>query len=119
MIDLTAYTFSARAIINRYRAIKPTLWRWMNVLRGVSNQGIGRIKYYTEVLNLLQTDRKFRAFYEQETTEVPQFFLERLQRDLGPLWEWLPKGAVYHDAYAYLKVAQQKQYVAVAAKLPD
>ncbi len=115
MIDLTAYTFSARAIINRYRAIKPTLWRWMNVLRGVSNQGIGRINYYTEVLNLLQTDRKFRAFYEQETTEVPQFFLERLQRDLGPLWEWLPKGAIYHDANAYLKSAKQKEYVAEVA----
>jgi hypothetical protein len=22
---------------------------------------------------------------------------------LGPLWEWLPAGALHHDPYAYLK----------------
>ena len=37
-----------------------------------------------------------------ETTELPEFFRERVKRDLGSLWEWLPKGALFHDPNAYL-----------------
>ena len=24
-----------------------------------------------------------------------------MKQDLGELWDWLPEGAIYHDAYAY------------------
>jgi len=30
---------------------------------------------------------------------------DMVQKDLGPLWEWLPAGALYHDQNAYLKSA--------------
>ena len=29
--------------------------------------------------------------------------MERVRQDLGPLWQWLPEGALYHDHHAYLK----------------
>jgi hypothetical protein len=100
LIDVTKYTFSRRAIINRFRVIKPILLSCMNVLRAL--HGIGRIKYQSEVLYLLNNDRRFRDFFEQETTEIPQFYVDRVRNDLGPLWEWLPEGALYHHPNAYL-----------------
>ena len=103
VIGLTRYSFSWRAIFNRYRAIRDSIPRWMNVVRAVSSEGFGRIKYYSEVRRLLDVDRHFRNYFECETTQLPKFFLDRLRKDLGPLWEWLPKGAIDHDPNAYLK----------------
>ncbi|MFQ6113674.1 MAG: B12-binding domain-containing radical SAM protein [bacterium] len=103
LIDLIGYTFSWPAIFNRYKAIKPTLWRWTNVLRARSSQGVGRIKYYGEVRRRLDSDSQFRDFFEQESTELPQFYVDWIRKDLGPLWEWLPEGALHYDPNAYLK----------------
>jgi hypothetical protein len=103
VIDLTRYTFSWRAILNRCRATTGMIPRWMNIVRAVSSEGFGRIKYYTAVLRQLNTDRQFRRYFEQETTKLPQFYVDLVRKDLGPLWEWLPKGAMYHDPNAFLK----------------
>jgi hypothetical protein len=74
----------------------------MNVVRAVSTEGFGRIKYQSEMRRRLDTDRELRAFFEQETEEIPMFYRERIREDLGPLYEFLPKGALVHDANAYL-----------------
>ena len=103
VIDLTSHTYSWRAIINRSRATKGIIPRWMNVIRAVSSEGFGRIKYHSEVRRRLDTDLKFRRYFEQETSELPQFYSELARKDLGALWEWLPEGAMHHDPYAYLK----------------
>ena len=29
--------------------------------------------------------------------------IERIRKSLGPLWEWLPDGVLYHDPNAYFK----------------
>ena len=105
VIDLVKYTYSSRAIFNRYRATKAMVPRWMNVLRAVSSEGFGRIKYHTEVRRRFDTDRQFRRYFEQETTELPQFYVDLARKDLGPLWDWLPDGAMDHDPNAYLKSA--------------
>jgi hypothetical protein len=55
----------------------------------------------------LDTDLALRRFLDGQTTEIPEFFIERIRRDLGPLWEWLPEGALYHDSRAYLKEAEK------------
>jgi hypothetical protein len=34
---------------------------------------------------------------------LPPFYLERVKKDLGSLWPWLPEGAIYHDPHAYMK----------------
>ena len=77
----------------------------MNLVRAVSSEGFGRINYHHQVRRQLTTDPQFRRYFEQETTELPQFYAELARKELGPLWEWLPAGALHHDPYAYLKSA--------------
>jgi hypothetical protein len=108
LIDSIKHTFSWRAIVNRARANKCMIPRWVNVLRALSIEGFGRIKYYSEVRRRLDTDRQVRRYFEQETTKLPEFYVTQVRRDLGPLWEWLPRGALYHDPNAYLKSESQR-----------
>jgi len=107
VIDLSRHSFSWKAIYQRFRAVSARIPRWMNVLRAVSSEGFGRIKYYTAVRKLLESDLQFRAYFEGERTALPAFFRQRVQRDLGPFWSWLPKGALYHDPNAYLGTTLQ------------
>jgi hypothetical protein len=102
VIDLTKYTFSWPRIARRFRANRDNLSRWMNVVRAISSEGFGRIRYYSEVRRRLDMDRPFRRFFEQETTELPEFYRAQVESDLGPFWEWLPAGALTHDQNAYL-----------------
>jgi len=115
MIDLGNYTFSGKAIVNRYKVNKEPIPRWMTVLRGVSIRS-SKIKRCREVLQRLERGSKFRAYFEQETTELPQFYIHRIRKDLGALWEWLPDGALHHDPNAYLKSEQVNNTEVVALK---
>ncbi len=103
LIDLTEYSFSRRAIYRRFTSMQARIPKWMNFLRAISSEGYGRIRYYKEIRRRLDEDPEFRPFFEKETDRLPQFYVDRIQNDLGPLWEWLPKEAIYHDPYAYLK----------------
>jgi hypothetical protein len=103
VIDLTKYSFSKRAIWRRLKANRGGIPRTMNVVRAISSEGKGRIEYYSTVRNHLATDSKFRDYFEGESTELPQFYEDRVKKDLGPLWDYLPDGALEHDPYAYLK----------------
>ena len=102
VLDITKYTFSYRAIARRFMALKQPIPKWMNVLRAVSSEGWGRIKYYTKIREMLETDIPVRRFFEGETHDLPQFYVNRVKQDLGPMWDWLPKGALMHDENAYL-----------------
>ncbi len=102
VIDLTRYTFSPRRIARRARASQRGFATWMNVVRAVSSEGYGRIRYYTELRRRLREDRPLRAFYERETDVIPEFFVNRVRSELGPLWEHLPAGALDHEPNAYL-----------------
>jgi len=103
VIDLVSYTYSWRAIGKRVRANKGMIPRWMNVVRAVSSEGFGRIKYHTEVRRRLDSDRQFRPYFERETIKLPDFYMNLAQKELGSLWNWLPAGAMDHDPNAYLK----------------
>ena len=103
LIDLTKYSFSRRSIRRRALASKSCFAAWMNVIRAVSSEGYGRIKYYSTVRRLLDSDKQVRDFFEGDTEQIPPFYVDRVQRDLGPLWEFLPAGALHHDPNAYLK----------------
>jgi len=48
-------------------------------------------------------DPKIRRYFELETTELPLSYKQKIQQALGPMWEWLPEGAIDHDPKAYLK----------------
>ena len=51
-------------------------------------------------------------------TTIPQFYVDWIKRDLGPFWDWLPDGALYHDANAFLKSAPVTQTVQLDVNTP-
>ncbi len=106
LVDVTSYSFSWRAIGRRFPATATAIPKWMNVVRAVSSEGFGRIKYHTTVRRLLDTDASVRAFMEGETTELPAFYRDRIRSELGPLYAYLPEGAIMHDPDAYLNASQ-------------
>ena len=103
VIDLTRYSFSWRTIGRRLRANREAIPRWMNVVRAVSSEGFGRARYYTALRRALDTDASVRRYFEGESDTLPTFYADRLRRDLGSLWRFLPEGAVNHDPNAYAK----------------
>jgi hypothetical protein len=115
VIDLTRYTFSWRSIARRFTAVRESIPRWMNVVRAVSSEGFGRIRYHSVIRKLLDTDLAVRRFFEGETASIPQFYVERVRRDLGDLWPMLPAGALEHDHTAYLRTQGGMVQLAMAA----
>jgi len=106
VIGLTEYTFSWRAVAARFCAGRMMIPRFMNVVRAVSSEGSGRLRWYAQVRRRLDTDRGLRRYFEQETDELPDFYRHHVRSDLGPLWHWLPAGALDHDANAYRKAEE-------------
>lgn len=106
LIDLTEHSFSWRSIFRRFKTGREAIPRWLNVVRAISSEGFGRLRYHSEVRRRLDEDASFRAYFEQETDEVPAFFVNRLKKDLGPFWELLPEGAIRHDPQAYLRAEE-------------
>ena len=94
LIDVTSYSFSWRAIARRIPATPTMIPKWMNVVRAMSSEGLGRIQYHTTIRRLLDTDPSVRAYLEGETDVLPEFYLDRIRRELGPMYEYLPAGAL-------------------------
>jgi hypothetical protein len=103
VIDLTKYTFSWKAIARRFGATSESIPKWMNVVRAISSEGFGRIRYHSRVRRLLDEDDSFLPYFEGESDTLPQFYVDRVRNDLGALWEHLPKESLLHDPLAYLK----------------
>jgi hypothetical protein len=101
--DLTAHSFRPRAIARRFAATHATVPKWLNIVRAVSTEGYGRLAMYRDMQRRLAVDGGLRAFLNQETEEVPRFYLDRIRQQLGVLAEWLPEGGMVHDPLAYLK----------------
>jgi hypothetical protein len=122
VIDLTRYTFSWKNMGRRFLANRGTIPRWMNLVRGVSSEGLGRLHYFQHLRKELDRDPQLRAFFEGESDRIPAFYRDAVQRELGALWQWLPQGALEHDARAYLKSSREgglEVASSVAAALPQ
>jgi hypothetical protein len=105
VVDLTEHTFSPRMIGRRLAANRGALTRSFNFVRAVSSEGFGRIRYHRTIRGLLDSDRGMRRFFEGESAEIPAFYTDRVRRELGALWDWLPAGSLTHDPNAYLRDA--------------
>jgi hypothetical protein len=117
LIDVTSYSFSWRAIARRIPATPTAIPKWMNVVRAMSSEGWGRIDYHTQIRKLLDTDRSVRAYLDGETTVLPEFYHNRIRHDLGPMYQYLPEGAIYHDPTAYLSsIAEEPALAPVALR---
>ncbi len=114
MIDVRRYAYSWRAIARRFRTAKkgnPRWLRWVNVWRTASSERIGKTQNYVDVRQMWDRDPHFRRFWRGETTEIPRIYVQGIRGDLGPLWKWLPKGAIAHDANAYLRSKERPAIV--------
>ena len=114
VIDLTKYSFSWRSILSRFRGTNETIPRWMNVVRAVSSEGFGRIRYHSRVRQLMDADPAFLPYLTGESKTLPQFYVDRIKRDLGAFWQHLPEGSIDHDPNAYLKAESLTLPVAVS-----
>lgn len=122
VIDLTRYTFSWKNMGRRFLANRGAIPRWMNLVRGVSSEGLGRLHYFQHLRKELDRDPQLRAFFEGESDRIPAFYRDAVQRELGALWQWLPQGALEHDSRAYLKSSREGNLQvasSVAAALPQ
>ena len=111
LVDVTRYSFSWKAIARRIPATPTMIPKWMNVVRAVSSEGFGRIRYHETIQRLLQTDRSVRSYMEGETDQLPEFYAERIRRELGPAYDFLPEGALEHDPNAYLHATTEPAMV--------
>lgn len=109
VIDLTAYTFSPKALRRRFMATYGFTPKWMNLMRAVSSEGYGRLRFFRKVRKNLMDDHTFRDYFEGETDQLPSFYKNIIQNDLGVWWKWLPEEALKHDANAYLHKTALKQ----------
>jgi len=44
----------------------------------------------------------------KKTSELPEFYKEMIKNEMGPLWDSLPEGAIFHDQNAYLKSMEKR-----------
>ncbi len=114
VIDLTEYTFSKKAIWRRFVDNPGYPAKWMNLMRAISQEGHGRIRFYRQVRNNLLKDKAFRDYFEGEATILPSFYTDIIKKDLGVWWTWFPKEAMEHDAYAYLHKKTKGSILSVA-----
>ncbi|HEX8693730.1 MAG TPA: hypothetical protein VF746_15005 [Longimicrobium sp.] len=103
VIDTFEYSFSPKALGRRLWKNKHSYICWEQFFRGVSSERNNRLAYHKKMRHWLAHEPGFRAFFEGETREVPAVLVDQVRRHLGPLWEWLPEGALKHDPNAYLE----------------
>ncbi len=95
------YAFSPRALGRRFRANRRSYIAWEQLFRGLSSERSNRLGYHRKMRRWLD-EPGFRSFFEGESRRVPEVLVDQIRTHLGPLWEWLPAGALEHDPEAYL-----------------
>jgi hypothetical protein len=98
--DLTLYAHSRGQMWRRFNANRGITTKAMNLTRASSS---GRAHYQGKVRRMLKNDPTVRRFFDGDTTELPDFYRNRVRNQLGPFWDALPEGALMHDPNAYLK----------------
>jgi radical SAM superfamily enzyme YgiQ (UPF0313 family) len=97
MIRLLRHNFAWSTIWRRHRAVASALPRWINLVRAVSAEGRGRVAYLESTRRRFDTDPSVRRFFDGESTDVPYFLREQIDRKLGRLRAWLPPDALAYD----------------------
>jgi hypothetical protein len=96
-IDILKYSFSARAIYRRFKANHMAIPRWITLLLSLTIGGSGKIKYLSAILEKLRREQDFQSFVKKETSRVPAFMIEKVKKDLGPMWYWLPDKSLSYN----------------------
>ncbi len=96
-IDLLKYSFSAKAMQRRFNANKMTATKWLTLLLSFTIGGRGKINRLSSMLKDLRLEPDFRPFVKKETSQVPAFMIEKVKRDLGEMWQWLPDKSLSYN----------------------
>ncbi len=107
LIDLERHAFSWPLVWRRFKTNRGPIPKWLNVVRARSSEMHGRVRHHAVVRGLLDSDLTVRRFFNGDTNRVPDFYINRVRSDLGPLWSSLPAGGLEHDPAAYLKAERQ------------
>jgi hypothetical protein len=99
-LDLTRHALSPSRVFQRFRANRGPGTKLLNLVRARSTK---RLRFQATVRELLDSDASVRRFFDGESDVLPDFYRQKIQTTMGPLWEALPPGALMHDQNAYLK----------------
>ena len=96
-IDLLQYSFSAKAMYHRFKANNMAVPKWITLLLSLTIGGIGKARFLSNMLNKLPRDLDFQNFVRKETNRVPEYFIDNVRKDLGPMWNWLPNKSLSYN----------------------
>ena len=68
-----------------------------NIIVIVTIGGKRKIELLKSILNRLNQDISFQAFINGETTQIPVFMTEKIKKDLGEWWYWLPNKSFRYE----------------------
>jgi radical SAM superfamily enzyme YgiQ (UPF0313 family) len=82
LIDLFSYLSSGRMLVKRLKDSPAPFPAGYNLVKALGNrQMVGRFR---NLLNLMKTDKQFRAFHEHETEVLPEYYHHQFEYLLGP-----------------------------------
>jgi hypothetical protein len=82
----------------RFNANKMTAPKWITLLLSLTIGGSGKIRSLSSMMKNLRRETEFQSFVKNETNCVPEFMIEAIKRDLGPMWHWLPNKSLSYDS---------------------
>jgi hypothetical protein len=114
VIETFEHSFSNRALMRRFMKNRKSYIAIEQLFRGVSSERNNRLAYHKRMRDRLR-EPAIRDFFEGRTAAVPEFMVSQIRSHLGPLWEWLPKGAINHNPNAYLESGRHQQLPVLSA----
>jgi hypothetical protein len=72
--------------------------RWITLLLSLTIGGAGKIRTLSSILKNLREKPEFKSFVKKETNKLPQFMIDTVRNDLGPLWDWLPDKSLSYNS---------------------
>src|SRR4030042_4820402 len=79
---MLSYISSVKMLLKRLKNNPPLFPAGYNFVKTLGNrQMVGRLR---NIINLLKTNKQFRAFHEHETDVLPEFYHRQYERLLGP-----------------------------------
>ena len=89
LVDMYSHMASPQVVMKR---LLTTPGYRLRVLHALRSQGAWRIqREYKRILQVMQTDREYRAFHEGRLKELPEYYHRKFEAALGPYAELLSR----------------------------
>jgi len=112
LLDMVSYISSGSMLLKRLKNAPALFPAGYNLIKTLGNRQMrGRLR---NILNLLNTNKQFRAFHENETDVLPEFYQYQYERLLGPY-----AALISHEERKPILVRQRKNDVSPGSKAAD